>query len=790
MKKIFTLMWAVVCAALTIVSCTPDSGDDNGVTKTSKITVSGAPEANLAPEAGELSLGYAIENPTLTDALNVTTEATWVKVGEITESTVLLTYEANTDAPGSAAREAVIKFAYNGAEDVLVTLKQDSQTASFSVEFLNVTPQMAQYVCTPVDNEMLYLLVSSQDLGNYGVQGETPVEMMNNYAQLLAANYMLLAQPDFNFVFKGANTEMPKEASRWSAEESVTVYAVGFKATKTEEADGMVFATEYELATSVHVWNVPFLPYPSLTIAEADLNKTVASAAGEVTIDCAIENPVEGTEVLVETEATWVTASYADGKITLAYEANTAAVARRASIAVSYGWFTNPTEIILVQEKDANAQAITLNIEVTGTQFNGIWVNVTPSDANVTYALNQCAVEKDYETGAELPMDWMGVAENLLSYPGNATFHKGTLTNHFIKMNPSNYKWSGYDYYVYGVPVEATSEESTDYWGNPQVNWTVTQILGEVAYTKTTIDASKMPSLEWDLTKTEGLVWNETNERYDLEAVEGSTVVLHFNVINPAEGAFVALNGTSLYDSYNVVDGEPVIDNAAGTVTLKIDKFDTAKKYHYVSLTFKYTNAEGDTWGITTPGLRLTQVEAPKATEIVLESTQIQPLLGNGYYLADGTGQDVTNEATWLKWTVERVNFEACRVLHNAYTDKPVYNGCFQFQGDASAAAKQGFLGNATSNGEVKQVVIEAYSSYATPSFNLYYGDAKLPKDAAKVINVANCCVKGDTALGKDGNYDVYSFTCTFEIPAGNEYIAVRNDSKGATYIKSMTIKY
>jgi hypothetical protein len=69
------------------------------------------------------------------------------------------------------------------------------------------------------------------------------------------------------------------------------------------------------------------------------------------------------------------------------------------------------------------------------------------------------------------------------------------------------------------------------------------------------------------------------------------------------------LNGNSLYDSYNVVDGEPVIDNAAGTITLKIDKFDTAKNYHYVQPTFKYTNADGDTWGVTTPGLRLTQVE-------------------------------------------------------------------------------------------------------------------------------------------------------------------------------------
>ena len=137
MKKLFTLMWAIVCAALTVVSCTTDGSADDpqGPTYTSTITVTGAPEDNLTPEAGELSLGYTIENPTLTGALVVTTEAAWVKVGEIGEATVALTYEANTDAPGSPAREAVIKFAYNGAyeagkkaavEDFMERLKAES----------------------------------------------------------------------------------------------------------------------------------------------------------------------------------------------------------------------------------------------------------------------------------------------------------------------------------------------------------------------------------------------------------------------------------------------------------------------------------------------------------------------------------------------------------------------------------------------------------------------------------------------------------------------------------------
>ena len=793
MKKIFTLMWAVVCAALTIVSCTPDQGQENtgGETYASTITVTGAPEANLAPAAGELSLGYAITNPTLTDALSVTTEATWVHVGEVSEAAVAITYDANSDAPGAPAREAVIKFAYNGAKDVLVTLKQDSQAPQFAVTFdeATLTCGSASYTCVPVDNEMTYLLASSQDLGQYGVQGETPAEKMQAYLEMLASYGMLIEEyKPYGYWFQGPSTEMPKQATRYSAEEGVQVYAVGFSAVPTGEVDEwgapIINAT---LTTAVHVWEVPFLPYPSVVVAEADLTKTVSSAAGEVVIDCVVENPIEGTEVLLETDAAWVVPTWADGKLTLAYEANTAAVARRAKIAVSYGYYTNPFEVTLVQEKDGNAAVITLNVEVTGTQFNGIWVNVTPSDKNVTYALNQCAVEKDWETGAELETDWMAKAEDLLSYTGSATFHTGDLTNHFIKMNPSNYEWNGYDYYVYAIAVNATSEEQTDYWGNAKTVWTVSQILSEASYARTTIDVSKMPSLEWDLTKNPELVWNATAERYDLEVVENSTVVLHFTVNNPVDGALVKLNGNSLSDYYNVVDGEPVVDNAAGTVTFNIDKFDAAKTYHFVSPTFKYTNAEEDVWGITTPSLRLTQVEAPKATELVITPDQIASINKPGsYYLADGTNQVVANEATWLKWTSLNVNLEACRVMVSTADG---YKGLFQFQGDASNIEKQGFLGNATSNGEIKQVVIEAYSTYATPSFNLYYGAAKLPKDSSKVLDVAQNCTKG-ASQGMIGSYECFSFTCTFDIPAGNEFFAVRNDSKGATYIKSITVKY
>ena len=498
--------------------------------------------------------------------------------------------------------------------------KDTPDNKEFSVEFSEVTPQNATYVCTPVDSKMLYLLVSSQELGQYGVQGETPEELMKNYIQLLAINYMLTTQPDYYFVYQGASTEMPKYVSRWSAEESVTVYAVGFKATKTEEAYDMLIATEAELATPVNYWEVPFLPYPTLTVPENQLTHNVSSAAGELVIDCVLENPqTDGSEVMISSEATWATATWADNKLTIAYEANTAAVARRAKIAVQYGIYTDPFEITVNQEKDANAVAITLDVKVTGTTFNGIWVDVTPSDDTVTYALDSTAPDKNWETGAELPMDWATVAENLLSsVPGTTTFHKGAVKGHFIKMNPSNYEWYGLDYYVYAVAVDATSEEGTDYYGNPKTTWTVNGILSDVYYDRTTIDNSNMPSLEWDLTKNPDLVWNESAERYELEVVEGSTVKLYFNVTNPVAGASVKLNGT-LYDSYNVVNGEPIIDNVEGSITLNIDTFDTSKKYHYISPYFKYTNEANDNWGITTPSLRITQVEASATRAIAGE---------------------------------------------------------------------------------------------------------------------------------------------------------------------------
>ena len=604
MKKIFTLMLTLAVALFAGVSCTTDQGTQSG--KTVKVTVSGAPEANLPATAGEFTLNYAITNATLTGVLEVTTDAAWVHVGEIGADAVPFTYDANTDAPGTAPREAVISFAYTDADVVTVTVRQDSAEPSFAVTFdeATTTHQVSYYTCDAVDDTMSYVLATDSDIKGMNITGETPTELLTNYVKQLATYGMLTDEYlPYGYWFKGDITE-PREAMRYTAD-PVTLYAVGFSATPTGEVDEWEMPIyNVTLATAVHAWEVPFKGYPSIVVE--NLEHTVTCEAGTLELSATLENPLANTEeatysTKVETEATWVVPTWADGKLTLAYEANTTALPRSAEIELNYGqdmgyYFMGAAETVrlqLTQEADANATKVTFDIQVVETHFDRIVVNVTPSDLEADYVLNTKSVMKD-ENNKVVEENWTNVVVGNMKYPQNLSFFKGKLENHVIKMNPTYYEWNGYDYYVYAFATDAAH----------------TAPLCEPSYVTTTVDASDYPTLTWDVEKS-GLVWNENADRYDIEVTEGSTLVLYYNVEHPVEGAAVKLNGTSLYDSYNVVDGEPVIDNAAGTITLKIDKFDTAKKYHYVSVTLKYTNAEEDMWGVTTPNLRITQLEDP-----------------------------------------------------------------------------------------------------------------------------------------------------------------------------------
>ena len=189
-----------------------------------------------------------------------------------------------------------------------------------------------------------------------------------------------------------------------------------------------------------------------------------------------------------------------------------------------------------------------------------------------------------------------------------------------------------------------------------------------------------------------------------------------------------------------------------------------------------------------------TEPEQPEPEQPVdglqITSAQIATVVAAGSYkLADGTTEQVVaDESTWFTLDANGLSLTGCRVLIN--NNKDPYKGHAQFQGDGSNVAKQGFLGNtlAYNDKEIEKIVVETFSTYDTPSFNIYYGAEKLPNTNA-IATTANNCVKGASA-GMDGDYEAFAFTCTFDIPAGNKFFALRNDSKGATYVKSITIVF
>ena len=298
MKKIFTLMLAFACALFVGVSCTPDNGEEGG-NYSSTVSVTGAPEANLTPEAGELTLNYTITNPSLAAALTVTTEASWVHVGEVGETSVTLTYDANTEAPGSPAREAVVVFAYEGAQAVNVTLKQDSQATVFSVTFSEATSNFALASLTSTDQNMDWLafLVLSSQASQFGsaadyvmAQYEEAKAMGFPYLYMMSSIYM-----NGGGIGKGDSVDPIMCQMPWNAEPGDKLYLVvlGYNC----DADMMDWAYDNStLVTAPHVFEVEFLPSPVMNVT-GGLEQKVSSEAGSLSLDVTVENPMAGYDV-------------------------------------------------------------------------------------------------------------------------------------------------------------------------------------------------------------------------------------------------------------------------------------------------------------------------------------------------------------------------------------------------------------------------------------------------------------------------------------------------------------
>ena len=515
---------AIACALFVGVSCTPS--EEPQTPEAPVIAVTNVPEANLAPEAGEFTLNYTIENPVQGKALEVSTEAAWLTVGEIAADAVPFTYEANSDTPGSEPREAVITFAYEGAESVVVTVKQDAQAPHFSVTFTDCTTTSAKATITPVEGVGTYYWkkASSSELEGF----ESHADWLQN--KISTSWFVTLSEGEL--------------ANQSISEYYGEAYIIVAGAVEAENGD-------YEFTTPVYTFKVPLVPKPVLTISE--LAHTVSHESGVITLDYTVEHGVEGVNPTVSTTAGWVHTTIEAGKITVAYDANEYAKARTASLSFSYEGADAPQVVTIEQAANPNAEAITFTLEVTESHFDHVIVNVTPSNTNVKYALKGIS-KSDFEGSSYNSSDATLQERDLTSSYYKPTILTGAQTGYKLSIVASKAE----DWYIYAYAVSEDETVATS---------DVVKTMVLINYDKPTLSFEKAP--------------------FEVSA-EGGVYKMKYVLSNPVEGGVVKFNGTQ--SNYNGVlkDNSWKINTETCEVEFEVNPYDASQYSHTATIYIGY----------------------------------------------------------------------------------------------------------------------------------------------------------------------------------------------------------
>lgn len=146
----------------------------------------------------------------------------------------------------------------------------------------------------------------------------------------------------------------------------------------------------------------------------------------------------------------------------------------------------------------------------------------------------------------------------------------------------------------------------------------------------------------------------------------------------------------------------------------------------------------------------------------------------------------VADPSTWLHWTTDGIGFAGVRIQRPSASS--AYQGNIQMQGNATDAARQGFITNTESLTDIQQIIVVLRANSATAlNVSIFMGDK--PADAAdyegtEVTPTSNTSVKDD-ASGQ------YVHTVSYEF-AGNKYpyFKLVNKTRAAFYAESITVVY
>lgn len=165
--------------------------------------------------------------------------------------------------------------------------------------------------------------------------------------------------------------------------------------------------------------------------------------------------------------------------------------------------------------------------------------------------------------------------------------------------------------------------------------------------------------------------------------------------------------------------------------------------------------------------------DAMNISSIVSGKTSSEDLPENAY-----GSQVAAIESTWYSWKFDNIAYSGARIC-KANGD---FTGTLQLQGNASDAAKQGFLFNSTAfSKDIKSItiVVKGPSKYDTPTvFGVYHGSSAHPTTDA---------IKG--SYTKETGSTLNSFTFTYDFSSvSSKYFTIWNNAVGALYIEKIII--
>ena len=227
-------------------------------------------------------------------------------------------------------------------------------------------------------------------------------------------------------------------------------------------------------------------------------------------------------------------------------------------------------------------------------------------------------------------------------------------------------------------------------------------------------------------------------------------------------------------DTYVKAGDEVII---CGKVTKYVSQYgttlETVQKEAYI-FSLNGNTEPGNTGGNDNPGGN-TGGQIDPSAGYVMSSANILSALPNITTNAYGS-QLVADESTWMSWSYNNYGWKGARICKASDTNLGV-----QVQGNATDAAKQGFIFNTTPFPSISKVILvvstQASSQYE-PDFSLCAGNAE---------HLTRKVFEGTKSVETGSSYKVFTYTYDLsEYDYG--YITIWNNLAGALYINTIQV--